>query len=149
MTISIKHSNINDLTLFPLYSIVIYYNIYRWGLVIMGIICQTNNDIGITYAYENKAFWDKEKKQSRAKRKLIGRVDPVTGEIVPTRSYTSRKQGTPAVVSLKPGPVPIMKIQRSFYGASYLFDQIGKITGISDDIKSSFPNTYKQILSIA
>lgn len=115
----------------------------------MGIIYQTNKDTGITYAYENKAFWDKEKKQSRAKRKLIGKVDPVTGEIVPTRSYTRRKKESQTSASLKPGPVLMMKIQRSFYGSTYLFDQIGKITGISDDIKSSFPNTYKQILSIA
>ncbi len=119
------------------------------GVVIMGIIYQTNKDTGITYAYENKAFWDKEKKQSRAKRKLIGKVDPVTGEIVPTRSYTNRKKESHTASSLKPGPVPMMKIQRSFYGSTYLFDQIGKITGISDDIKSCFPNTYKQILSIA
>jgi hypothetical protein len=50
----------------------------------MGIIYQTDKRSGLTYAYENKAYWDKEKKQSRAKRELIGRVDPETGEIVPT-----------------------------------------------------------------
>ena len=50
----------------------------------MGIIFQTDKRSGITYAYENKAFWDKEKKQSRSRRTLIGRVDPQTGEIVPT-----------------------------------------------------------------
>ena len=50
----------------------------------MGIVYQTDKRSGITYAYENKAYWDKEKKQSRSKRTLIGRVDPETGEIVPT-----------------------------------------------------------------
>lgn len=45
---------------------------------------QKDKRSGITYAYESKAVWDKEKKQSRAKRRLIGRVDPETGEIVPT-----------------------------------------------------------------
>ena len=44
----------------------------------------TNSRSGITYAYENKAFWDPELKRSRSKRKLIGRVDKETGEIVPT-----------------------------------------------------------------
>ena len=39
---------------------------------------------GITYVYESKAYWDKEKKQSRAKRTLIGRLDEETGEIIPT-----------------------------------------------------------------
>ena len=56
----------------------------------MGIIYQTDKRAGITYAYENKAYWDKEKKQSRAKRTLLGRVDPDTGEIIPTSG--SRKQ---------------------------------------------------------
>jgi hypothetical protein len=50
----------------------------------MGIVFQKDKRAGITYAYENRAYWDKEKKQSRSKRELIGRVDPETGEIVPT-----------------------------------------------------------------
>lgn len=50
----------------------------------MGIVYQKDKRSGITYAYESKAYWDKEKKQSRAKRTLIGRVDEATGEIVPT-----------------------------------------------------------------
>lgn len=50
----------------------------------MSIVYQTDKRSGITYAYESKAYWDKEKKQSRSKRTLIGRVDPETGEIKPT-----------------------------------------------------------------
>ena len=50
----------------------------------MGIVYQKDRRSGITYAYENKAYWDKEKKVSRSKRTLIGRVDEATGEIVPT-----------------------------------------------------------------
>ena len=48
------------------------------------IIKQTDKRSGITYAYESVSYWDKEKKMPRSKRTLIGRVDPVTGEIVPT-----------------------------------------------------------------
>ncbi|EOS71798.1 hypothetical protein C817_05751, partial [Dorea sp. 5-2] len=47
----------------------------------MSIVYQTDKRSGITYAYESKAYWDSEKKQSRSKRSLIGRVDPETGEI--------------------------------------------------------------------
>ncbi len=50
----------------------------------MAIIHQHDKRSGITYAYESLSFWDKEKKQSRAKRTLIGRVDPISGEIIPT-----------------------------------------------------------------
>ena len=50
----------------------------------MAIIHQHDKRTGNTYAYESHSYWDKEKKMTRAKRKLIGRVNPVTGEIVPT-----------------------------------------------------------------
>jgi hypothetical protein len=50
----------------------------------MAIIYQHDKRSNITYAYESHSYWDKEKKMSRAKRNLIGRVDPNTGEIVPT-----------------------------------------------------------------
>jgi transposase len=114
----------------------------------MGIIYWTNKKTGITYAYENKAYWDKEKKQSRAKRILLGRVDPETGEVIPTRSYKKRDKNT-EIAQVKPGPVPITQFRRSFYGATYLFDQIGKAAGITADLKLCFPDSYKQILSIA
>lgn len=50
----------------------------------MSIIYNKDKRSGITYAYESKSYWDKEKKQSRSKRTLIGRVDPETGEITKT-----------------------------------------------------------------
>ena len=50
----------------------------------MAIIKQYDKRSGITYAYESHSYWDPEKKMTRAKRKLIGRIDPETGEIVPT-----------------------------------------------------------------
>ena len=50
----------------------------------MGIIYQKDKRSGITYAYENTAFRDKEKKVSRSKRTLVGRVDKETGEIAAT-----------------------------------------------------------------
>ena len=56
----------------------------------MGIVYQKDKRAGITYAYENKAYWDKEKKQSRSKRELIGRVDSDTGEIVPTGGHRKK-----------------------------------------------------------
>jgi hypothetical protein len=67
----------------------------------MAVIFQTNKKTGITYAYQNEPYWDKEKQQSRAKRTLIGKVDPVTGEIIPTRSY--KKKPTPASSEVKQG----------------------------------------------
>lgn len=117
--------------------------------VSMSIIYQANKKTGITYAYTNKAYWDKEKQQSRAQRTLIGKVDPDSGKIIPNRDYKKPKELSTQTVSVKPGPVPIVKTQRSFFGASYLLDQIGKETGVEADIKACFPDRYKKILSIA
>src|SRR5690554_6776620 len=52
--------------------------------MIMAIIYQHDKRSGITYAYESYSYWDKEKKMTRAKRKLIGRLNKATGEIEPT-----------------------------------------------------------------
>jgi len=112
----------------------------------MGIVYHTNKKTGVTYAYENEAYWDKDKRQSRAKRKPIGKVDPITKEIIPTREYKKKEvaEGGPA----KPGPVPMTKVQRSFFGATYLFDRIGDLTGVEADLKACFPDVYKKILSL-
>ena len=50
----------------------------------MAIVKYLNKITGVTYVYESESYWDKEKKQPRNRRKLIGKLDPITGEIVPT-----------------------------------------------------------------
>ena len=50
----------------------------------MAIIKQFDKRSGITYVYDSKSYYDKEKKCSRAKRTLIGKLDPDSGEIIPT-----------------------------------------------------------------
>ena len=62
----------------------------------MAVIFQTNKKTGITYAYQNEPYWDKEKQQSRAKRTLIGKVDPVTGENRPN-TFVQKETG-PGVI---------------------------------------------------
>lgn len=59
----------------------------------MAIIRQTNKKTGITYVIESESYWDKEKKQPRSHRRIIGKIDPVTGEVVPTRQ---KKRSGPA-----------------------------------------------------
>lgn len=110
------------------------------------VVYQRDKRAGITYAYESVSHWDKEKKQSRATRVLIGRVDVTTGEIVPTDGRRKLKE-TEAV--LQRGPTSAEHTSRAFYGATYLFDAIGNKLGITQDLKQSFPSIYRQILSIA
>ena len=46
------------------------------------IVYQINKKPGAKYAYESVSYWDKEKNQPRSKRKYLGRVDPVSNEII-------------------------------------------------------------------
>lgn len=57
------------------------------------IIKKLNKQTGVTYVYESESYWDKEKKQPRSRRKLIGKIDAETGEIVPTSGKRGRKKG--------------------------------------------------------
>ena len=50
----------------------------------MALIRQHDKRSGITYVYESRSWWDPERKMSRSKRTLVGRLDPETGEVVPT-----------------------------------------------------------------
>lgn len=114
----------------------------------MAVVHQKDKRSGITYAYESTSYWDKEKKQSRSKRRLIGRVDDQTGEIVPTKGTNKRDKRMESVASVR-GPVPHTDVARYFYGATYLLDAIGDKLGIVSDLKRCFPSDYKQLLSIA
>lgn len=75
----------------------------------MAIIKQLNKKNGVTYVYESHSYRDKETKQPRSTRHLIGKIDEETGEIVPTRkgkiSTTSSKNsvGTTSAAERAPG----------------------------------------------
>ena len=63
----------------------------------MAIINVKNKKRGVTYVYESISYWDKELKQPRSKRKLLGKRDPITNEIVPTarrKSNSADHSGT-------------------------------------------------------
>lgn len=109
------------------------------------IVKQYDKRIDVTYAYESTSYWDKDKKQSRSKRKLIGIIDPKTGEI----TSTTKKKRRSTEPSKPLTETPWLYAKRTFYGATYLLDCIGKSTGVTDDLKVCFPDIYKQILSIA
>lgn len=57
----------------------------------MAMIKQLDKRSGITYVYESTSYWDRDKKQPRSKRTLIGRLDPNSGEVVPTDGRGKRR----------------------------------------------------------
>ena len=115
----------------------------------MAIVTQTDKRTGITYAYETQYYWDKEKQQSRAKRVCVGKVDPVTNEIIPTRGRSKKKETPSNRPVLKRGSRSFCETKHLYYGATYLFDKLAEELGLTADLKLCFPDSYKKLLSIA
>lgn len=116
----------------------------------MAIVTQTDKRTGITYAYETTYYWDKEKQQSRSKRVCVGKVDPITGKIVPTRGR-AKKSGLKADLKApaKTGPKPFKATKRLYYGATYLLKAFADELGLTHDLKLCFPDNYLKLLSVA
>ena len=72
----------------------------------MAIIKQYHKDTDTTYVYESISYWDEEKKQSRSKRRVIGKLDPETGEIIPTGKRGRKPKEAPAQPAGVPAELP-------------------------------------------
>ena len=117
----------------------------------MAIVKQHDKRSGITYAYEAIYHWDKEKQQSRCKRTLIGRVDDVTGEILPTDGRCRKDKPEKAISKSKGkrGIKPNTIYRHMYYGATYLLEKFADQLGLIKDLRVCFPDNYKELLSIA
>jgi transposase len=102
---------------------------------------------GVEYVYEDQPYWDPVKKRGSHKRNYIGKN--VNGVFVPNKKYLLRQELESIKNKTKPGPIPNEVCMRTFYGATYLLDEIGRKTGLEQDLKACFPNDYKAILSLA
>ena len=72
----------------------------------MSLVKLKDKRTGTTYVYESESYWDKEKKQPRARRKLIGKLDEETGEIVPT-GKSGRKKSVQKETEEKDSKTPV------------------------------------------
>lgn len=115
----------------------------------MAIVKQHDKRSGITYAYEATYHWNKEKQQSRCTRKLIGRVDSETGEIIPTDGRCRKDKPAKPKTPAKLGPVVAAGSRHMYYGATYLLETLSEELGLTADLRACFPNIYKQLLSVA
>lgn len=73
----------------------------------MSIIKHKDKRTGVTYVYESESYWDKEKKQPRSKRTLIGKIDEETSEIIPTGKSGHKKADAKTPASDKEPMPPI------------------------------------------
>jgi transposase len=85
---------------------------------------------GTTYVYQVTAYWDSSKKQARQKRVCIGKKDPRTGELIPSRTQI-RPRGC------------------RDYGNYHLLNSLAIQLGLRDSLKEHFPDTWQEILTCA
>lgn len=72
----------------------------------MSLVKLKDKRTGTTYVYESESYWDKEKKQPRSRRKLIGKLDEETGEIIPT-GKSGRKKSSKKEAEENGSPKPV------------------------------------------
>ena len=100
---------------------------------------------GRSYVYEDSPYWDKEKKQNRHRREYIGKLGE-DGGFIPNKKYLARQSSAAEKGDAAPSVKPAC---RSYYGATYLLDEISKRTGIAEDLRACFPGNYKMLMSLA
>ena len=63
-----------------------------------------NKKYDVTYVYDSFSYWDSALRQPRSKRKLIGKIDPETGELIPTAPRGKRAHDKNQSRSAASGP---------------------------------------------
>ena len=109
----------------------------------MSIIKQKDKRTGITYVYESKSYWDKEKRQPRSNRTLIGKIDEETGEIVPTDGRGRRRKDKENPVSGNDAPCDELKQQlkeKDF--------QISRLEGQKKELEKELASVVREIKDV-
>ena len=101
---------------------------------------QVNKKTGVTYVYEAVSVWNKELKQARNKQVCVGKIDPATGKIIPS------KRLNPQQAALRD---PAVTATAQIVGPAVVLNELSKSTGLASLLKSCFPKTYRQILAMA
>lgn len=103
------------------------------------LVYHRKKDTGVTYVYEVvEEYWDKERKQMRNRQVCLGKLDPETGELVPSKKRRSPQPPQPAVTA-----------STTVIGPDLVLSKITRETGLLKTLKQSFPDQWDQILTLA
>ncbi len=94
------------------------------------IVYLKNRSTGKVYAYLNESVWNSELKKCECKRKCLGHVDPVTGDIIPNRGNKKKEFATVRSI-----------------GHMFFFENLAEKIGLTHAMKEAFPDSWKMLLS--
>jgi hypothetical protein len=103
-------------------------------------VLQTNKKTGVTYVYEAVAVWDKQKKQPRSNRVCVGKLDPETGEFIPS------KRLKPEQAAVRD---PSVSATTKVAGPALVLDKVVAELGLDRTLRKAFPDVWKEILAMA
>lgn len=95
------------------------------------IVKMYNKKSGVTYVYESESYWDKEKQQPRNRRKLIGKLDPETGKVVPT----AKKGRKPASVEIEEATAQVQNPDAVLHQSALLKQKDDEIAALRKKVK--------------
>lgn len=121
--------------------IIKYINYTQEVIEIMASNVYVKNPNGTTYVYENISYWDKDEKRTKHRRKCIGKVDPVTKQIIQTGKKTDIK---PDGALQKNEHCRVLTI-----GPALLLDKAAAQTKLDRVLRLIFPEDHEQILMCA
>lgn len=105
------------------------------------LVYHRKKETGYTYVYEVlQEHWDKEKRQMRSKQRCIGKLDPVTGELI-----SSKRLGKHASAALNES----VTAKTTVSGPKLLLEKIDHGIGLSKILKKACPENWAQVLSLA
>lgn len=105
-----------------------------------GITHHRNKKTGAVYVYSVESYWDREKKAPGNKQVCLGRPDPETGEVIPSKR---RKKVIERAVT-----VPGVSVTSRVAGPFLLPEEFTRKHGIQKMLKKCFPEDHEFILSL-
>jgi len=94
----------------------------------------------VTYVYEATAVWNKEKKQARNQQVCIGKLDPKTGDFIPSKRLDPKQAAAKD---------PTVTATTMIVGPSMVLNKITAELKLDKVLRASFPEVYQQILCMA
>ncbi|HNW12333.1 MAG TPA: transposase [Candidatus Rifleibacterium sp.] len=104
------------------------------------LIYHRKKETGYTYVYEVvEEHWDKEKKQMRSRQRCIGKLDPATGELIPSKRLGNVDAAVNSAITA----------QTTVTGPRLLLEKIDQEIGLTKVLKKACPEHWELIMSLA